>query len=230
MKVFWKYIRIFSAFLGACGICVILTLWIKEWPVVLALYGIHTHQEANGTLKKGNWGGIKRNPYTGVLSLVSQSCLTLCDPMDCSLSGSSVHGDSPGRHTGVGCHALLQGIFPTQELNPGLPHCRQILYCLSLQGSPTKVYVSPKEREGTVSRTTVCVAVGEGCFLQPNTHQPHSPPARSGLLSQPAFRGQRGLLNVPIQLPSVGQVRRVWRVWTGKWMNCRWVVASSDPC
>ena len=33
-----------------------------------------------------------------------------------------VHGDSPGQNTGVGCHALLQGIFPTQGLNPGLPH------------------------------------------------------------------------------------------------------------
>ena len=42
----------------------------------------------------------------------------------------------PGQNTGVGCHALLQGIFPTQGLNPGLPHCRQILYHLSHQGSP----------------------------------------------------------------------------------------------
>ena len=44
--------------------------------------------------------------------------------------------DSPGKNTGVGCHALLQGIFPAQGLNPGLPHCRQILYRLSHQGSP----------------------------------------------------------------------------------------------
>ena len=42
----------------------------------------------------------------------------LCDPMDCSPSGSSVHGDSPGKNTGVGCYALLQGIFPTQGSNP----------------------------------------------------------------------------------------------------------------
>ena len=35
---------------------------------------------------------------------------------------------SPGKHTGVGCHALLQGVFPTQGLNLGLLHCRQILY------------------------------------------------------------------------------------------------------
>ena len=40
--------------------------------------------------------------------------------MNCSLPGFSVHGDSPGRNTGVGCHALLQGIFPTQGSNPGL--------------------------------------------------------------------------------------------------------------
>ena len=48
------------------------------------------------------------------LCLVAQSCPTLCDPMDCSPSGSSVLGDSPGKNAGVGCHALLQEIFPTQ--------------------------------------------------------------------------------------------------------------------
>ena len=40
-------------------------------------------------------------------SEVAQSCLTLRDPMDCSLPGSSVHEDSPGKNTGVGCHFLL---------------------------------------------------------------------------------------------------------------------------
>ena len=44
---------------------------------------------------------------------VTQSCLTLCDPMDCHPPGSSVHGDSPGKNTGAGCHALLQGISLT---------------------------------------------------------------------------------------------------------------------
>ena len=52
-----------------------------------------------------------------VLCLVAQSCLTLCDPMDCILPGSSVHGDSPGKNPGVGCHFLLQGIFLTQGWN-----------------------------------------------------------------------------------------------------------------
>ena len=43
-----------------------------------------------------------------------RSCPTLYDPMDCSLPDSSVHGNSPGKNTGMGCHFLLQGIFPTQ--------------------------------------------------------------------------------------------------------------------
>ena len=56
--------------------------------------------------------------------------------MDCNLPGPFVHGDSPGKNTGVGCHALLQGIFQTQGSNPCLPHCKRILYSLSHQGSP----------------------------------------------------------------------------------------------
>ena len=58
---------------------------------------------------------------------VAQLRLTLCYPMDLSPPGSSVLGDSPGKNTRVGCHALLQGIFPTQVSNPGLPHFRWIL-------------------------------------------------------------------------------------------------------
>ena len=68
--------------------------------------------------------------------LVAQSCPILCDPMGCSPPGSSVLGDSPGTSTGVGCHALLQWIFPTQGLNLGLLHGRQILSYLSHKGNP----------------------------------------------------------------------------------------------
>ena len=105
---------------------------------------------------------------------VTQSCWSLCDPMDCSPPGSPIHGDSPGKNTGVsfsrrssrprdrtqvspasqvdsllseppgkpkntavGSLSLLQGIFPTQDSNQGLLHCRRILYQLSNQGSPT---------------------------------------------------------------------------------------------
>ena len=52
-----------------------------------------------------------------MLWLVAQSCPTLYDTLDCSPPGSSVHGDSPGKNTGVSCHFLLQGIFPTQGSN-----------------------------------------------------------------------------------------------------------------
>ena len=120
-----------------------------------------------------------------VLCLVTQSCPTLCNPMDCTPPGSSVHGDSPGKmmentpfsiveslamesvampfsrgsfqlrspalqvdylssespgkpkNTGMGSLSLLQGILLTQELNQGLLHCRQILYQLSYEGSPS---------------------------------------------------------------------------------------------
>ena len=71
-----------------------------------------------------------------MMCLVSQSCRTPFDPMDCSPPGFSVHGDSPGKNTGEGFHALLQGIFPIQGQNPGLSHCEWILCHLSHQGSP----------------------------------------------------------------------------------------------
>ena len=63
-----------------------------------------------------------------------------CNPMDCSPPGSSVHGDFPGKNTGVGSLSLLQVIFWTQEMNWGLRHCRLILYQLSYQGSPYYMY------------------------------------------------------------------------------------------
>ena len=89
-------------------------------------------------------------------SEVTQSRLTLSHPMDCSPPGSSIHGIFQARvlewgaiafsgneppekpkNTGVGSLSLLQHIFPTQESNWGLLHCRQILYQLSYQGSPS---------------------------------------------------------------------------------------------
>ena len=58
--------------------------------------------------------------------------------MDYSLPGSSVHGDSPGKNTGEGCHALLQGIFPTQGLNQGLLHFQVDSLPLSQQGTTSE--------------------------------------------------------------------------------------------
>ena len=50
--------------------------------------------------------------------MVAHSCPTLCNPMDCSLSGSSVHEDSPGKNTGVGCRSLLQENLPNPGFKP----------------------------------------------------------------------------------------------------------------
>ena len=54
------------------------------------------------------------NLICAVLCLVTQLCLTVCNPMDCSPPGSSVRGNSPGKNTGMGFHALLQEILPMQ--------------------------------------------------------------------------------------------------------------------
>ena len=115
-----------------------------------------------------------------MLSLVAQSCPTLCDPMDCSqaplsiefssqedwsglpcplpgvlpnqgieprspvLKMDSLPSEPPGKlkNTGVGSLSILQGTFPTQELNQRLLHCGGILYQLSYQGSPIFHYIS----------------------------------------------------------------------------------------
>ena len=69
-------------------------------------------------------------------SEVAQSCSALCCPMACSLPGSSIHGIFQARSTGVGCHFLLQVIFPTQGSNSGLPHHRQMLLISELPGKP----------------------------------------------------------------------------------------------
>ena len=58
--------------------------------------------------------------YIGMCVCQVASVMSVSDHMDCSPPGSSVHGDSPGKNTEVDCHALLQGIFLTQGLNPGL--------------------------------------------------------------------------------------------------------------
>ena len=97
-----------------------------------------------GTRDLVPWSGIKpRPPALGEWSLshwitrkwkkvkVAQSCLTLCNAMDLYNPWNS-----SGQNTGVGSFSHLQRIFPTQESNPGLPHCRWIFYQLSHKRSP----------------------------------------------------------------------------------------------
>ena len=78
-----------------------------------------------------------------------QSCQILCNPMDCSLPGCSVHGIlQAGKTTGVSCHALFQGIFPTQGSNEHLLcllHCQVGSLPLAPPGEPTVIYsISPQ--------------------------------------------------------------------------------------
>ena len=73
-------------------------------------------------------------PCWAVLSCsVVSNCLR---PHELQPTRLLIHRDSPDKDTRKGSHALLQGIFPTQGSNPGLPCCRQILYHLSHQGNP----------------------------------------------------------------------------------------------
>ena len=80
-----------------------------------------------------------------------QLCLTLCDPMDCSLPDSSVHGISPGKDAGVSCHTLLQGIFPNQGWNPQLLcllHWQAGSLPLALPGHRQMIYPGNQSAEG----------------------------------------------------------------------------------
>ena len=91
-------------------------VWLLATPWTVA----HQAPPSMGFSRQEYWGGVH-----------CLLCPIFCDPMNCSLPGSSLLGDSPGKSNGVGCHALLQGIFPTQWPNPGLLHCSLILYWLS---------------------------------------------------------------------------------------------------
>ena len=80
--------------------------------------------------------------------LVAKSCLSLLWPHGLKPTRLLSPRDFPDQNTAVGCHFLLQGIFPTQGSNPGLLHCRQILYHLSHQGSPNlKIHSAKKEKK-----------------------------------------------------------------------------------
>jgi len=98
---------------------------------------------------------------------VAQSCPTLCDPMDYGLPGSSVHGILQARILEWVADPFFRGIFPTQRLNPGLPHCRGILYCLSHHGSPSKLewVAYPFSRDSSWPRDWTGVSCIAGGFF-----------------------------------------------------------------
>ena len=93
-----------------------------------------------------------------IMCLVAPPCLTLCNPGDCNPLGSSVHGDSPDKNTGVGYHALLQGIFQTQGLELVSP-------ALQVDSLPSEPPGKPKNTE--VGSLTLL----QGIFLTQKSNQ-----------------------------------------------------------
>ena len=81
-----------------------------------------------------------------MLQRCGHACLILCNPMDCSPPGASVPWDYPGKNTGVGCHALLQGIFLTWGSNLCFLHWRADSLSLSHLGSPERTFGQPNTR------------------------------------------------------------------------------------
>ena len=110
--------------LYAPSVC-IFTVYSWNTKIILFTNGDYEHL---GKLYKIECNRIGRL-FSPLKVKVTQSCLTLCDPMDYS------PWDSPGQNTGVGSLSLLQRIFPTQKSNRGLLNCRRILYQRSYQGS-----------------------------------------------------------------------------------------------
>ena len=117
-----------------------------------------------------------------------QSCLTLCNPMNCTLLGSSVHEILQAKNTGVGCHCLLQGFFLTQGLNLHLLHCRWILSCWAPGEAHYYVYgilkgVLDQPQSGENRGYVVPFATSDT-----TVHKTWQPPAASIWLSQSCHR------------------------------------------
>ena len=122
----------------------------QQWLPSLPLMGVNDHKDISDQISIINvkeerwleWNWFKQckptNSNTKITHMYVLFCsvASLCNPMDCSLPGSSVHGNSPGKNTGVDCYALLQCIFLTQGLKPGVLHCRQILWTSEPPGKP----------------------------------------------------------------------------------------------
>ena len=129
-RTVWRFLRKLRTELPYDLVIPVLGIYLEKTLIQKDICTSHVHSSTIYNSEKtrqqpkcpltGEW--IKR--WYAACS-VAQSCLTLCDLMDCSPPD---YGDSTGKNTGMGCHALFQGIVPTQGLNPGLSNCGWILY------------------------------------------------------------------------------------------------------
>ena len=133
----WEWFALFK---------LLLKFLYKQARVPTDVKEAHRTRGVSGTLQgsteRGDLVNSKKECYILLWwfgGLVAKLCPTLCNPTDCSSPGSSVHGILRQEYFS-GCHFLLQGIFSMQESNPGLLHCRQILYWLSYEASPKYYY------------------------------------------------------------------------------------------
>ena len=131
----------FPQFLAQRSVC-LLELTVQGWRKCLhqpedhmALQHVPVERKETDGRPQAPGKPPENPPFVCVCVLVTQSCPTLCDPHGLLPTRLLCPWDSPGKDTGVGCHFLLQGIFPTWGLNLGLLHCRQILYHLSYEGN-----------------------------------------------------------------------------------------------
>ena len=141
-----------------------INIWFSKGNTVLQLLDYDYLLER---ILSGNIFILSLFPYCAVLSCFSRVWL-FATPWTVACQAPLSMG-SPGKNTGVCCHSLLQGIFPTQGSNLNLPHCGKILCCLSHQGSaasklpPIKLYfmfyvsqiVSVKSRTSELPETTL---------------------------------------------------------------------------
>ena len=111
-----------------CFIPISFIEYILLSSATLTIHSVVKVRKAQGKQGRGKLGVNFR-------ALCAQSCPTHCDLWTIARQAKNPW-DFSGKNTGVGCHVLLQEIFPTQGLNPALPRCRQTLYHLSHQGSP----------------------------------------------------------------------------------------------
>ena len=135
--------------------------------------------------------------------MLPQSCLTLCNPLDCSPPGSSVHGIFLGKNTGVGCHFLLQGIFQTHRSNLCLLHYRQILYHWATREAHVFFLTMLLIKENTVWSIHKWLFSGVSPFII-QMHTESGPPccADQGQKVRPGWNGQAPRPRFPWTRPS----------------------------